>query len=103
MKHFCKLGYEVYPPLTENSTYDFLIHKDGIIKSVEVKSTSVKKPTGYEVSLKSIRSNKTSNRIIKFDNTKMDILSVYIEPEDVVKVLDPTSISNTSALVVPLD
>jgi Holliday junction resolvase-like predicted endonuclease len=99
-KHFLKEGYEVYSSVTDNSTYDLILLKDNVLYRVEVKSVSVEKNGKYEIQLKSVRPNRTGNKIIKFDNTKMDYLVVYIEPEDKVVVLEASSVTQTSMMTL---
>lgn len=95
---FLKRGYEVYSPATDNAKYDFLVHKDGLIETVEVKSTSVKRGELWRVQLKRVRSNKNENRIMNFDNSQVDYLAVYIEPLDKVVIYKAKDIKSKTEL-----
>lgn len=99
---FAKMGYEVYTPAIDNTTFDFLVHKDGVIGRVEVKTTSTRSKTnsGWSVQLKSVRPNRTENIIKTFDNTKVDYLCVYIQPLDKVIILLAREIDNKTSLVI---
>ena len=99
---FAKMGYEIYSPAVDNTTFDFLLHRDGLIESVEVKTTSTRnlRDTGWVVQLKSVRSNKTQNNIRNFDNTKMDYLVVYIQPMDKIFIFKFSEISNKTTITI---
>ena len=102
MKHFLAQGFEVYAAITDSSTYDCIVAKGGVISKVEVKATQYrnKSDTGWVAHIKSVRSNKTQNRVIYFDGQKVDFLAVYIEPLDKVVVLDARKISQKSAITL---
>ena len=47
-------GYTVSIPLNDTQDYDFIVHKDNILKKIQVKATSCKtKYNKYQVALKS--------------------------------------------------
>lgn len=72
-------GYEVYIPLSNNSKYDALSVKDGVVKRVSIKFTSVKKPSGsWMVEMRQIYRGNKVIKIDKFDNGTCDIIAVYI-------------------------
>lgn len=99
-KELAKQGYEIYAPMGDNATYDLLIAKDGIVSRVEVKSTSTIRGAGYVVQIKKVRANKNQNAITNFDNTHIDILAVYIVPEDRVILFDAKEVTVKSTLTV---
>ncbi len=75
--HFCSKGIVVSLPLVDNQDYDLIIDEDGKLKKVQVKTTGTKSPSGnYEVQIKSVRSNKTINKIKSFDPNAVDYLFV---------------------------
>lgn len=76
-------GHEVYLPFSNNSKYDLICYKDGAIKRVSVKFTSVKKKSGtWKVEMRQIfRGNKIIN-VNKFDSKEYDLIAVYIGPKD---------------------
>lgn len=83
MSAFIKMGAEVYLPFGGNTTYDMIVVNDGSYYTVECKTASVRnKAGGYTVQIKSVRSNKTQNVIKPFDPSKVDILAIYLVPDD---------------------
>lgn len=82
-------GYEVYLPFSDNSKYDVLAIKDGAVKRISTKFTSVKKQSGsWVVEMRQIYRGKNIINIDKFDNTKCDLIAVYIGPIDKVVLVD---------------
>lgn len=93
--------YHVFNQVTGKAPFDLVAYKDGEMKRVSVKSIEKKNKDGnYTVQLKSVRSNKTSNKIVNFDNTSCDILAVYIAELDEVLLLNSCDITAKSGLVV---
>lgn len=87
--YFCSVGIVVSLPLIDNQDYDLVIDEDGILKKVQVKTTGRKAPSGnYEVQIKSVRSNKSLNKIKRFDPQAVDYL--FILCNDGSKYLIPT-------------
>ncbi len=72
-----QLGYTVSIPLIDNQEYDLIADFDYKLYKVEVKSTSVKTPSGWAVQIKKVRPNRTTNVITAFDPSKIDLLFVY--------------------------
>ena len=104
MLEFAKRGYEIYSP-TDNGTFDFIAHKDDELKKVEVKSCAapMKGSTRYGVTIKATRSNKTSNRIIPFDKTKVDYLVIYLNDVDKLFIMDSDKVVQTAQIQINLD
>ncbi|AFB83913.1 hypothetical protein F404_gp056 [Vibrio phage pVp-1] len=100
--YFAALGYYVFSDDSGNSPVDFLVMKDGIVKKVQVKSTRGrnKADTGWEVQLKSVRTNKTANKVKHFDNTAQDFLFVYFPEIDKYKLLISSEITQKAAMLV---
>lgn len=74
--YFSMHGYTVSIPLNDTQDYDLVIEKDGILKTVQVKSTNCKTKYGnYQVALKSCGGTKgrTYKTII---DTKVDLLFI---------------------------
>lgn len=64
---YTTLGYRVLLPLVDNQSYDLVIEKDGLFLTVQCKTTKqqpFKTNYNYFVELKSVRSNRTENKII---------------------------------------
>lgn len=102
MKHFLSEGYEIYSAVTDSSTFDMLLVKDNTVLKVEVKTTSTRNrsDTGWEVQLKSVRSNRTTNRIVNFESTKTDLLVVYVTTLDKLYVFNSKDIMQKTAMVI---
>lgn len=102
MKHFLSLGYEVYAAVTDSSTYDMLLAKAGSILRVEVKTTSARNTvnTGWQAQIKSVRSNKTQNRIVSFDPSKIDLLAIYIAPLDRIFTIEAKSVTQKAQITI---
>lgn len=94
-------GYFVYTNSSGKSEFDMVLSKNGILKSVEVKTVSVEKfstkGSYYEVQLKSVRSNTTNNTIHKFDNTTIDFLVVVCLNTKKLKVFNAKDVKFTSS------
>lgn len=81
INEFVKQGYDIYMPIFGNADFDMVVAKDGVTSRVEVKTSAYEKyPGKYEVQLRSVRPNRTTNVIKKFDGTRSDILAVYLVP-----------------------
>jgi Holliday junction resolvase-like predicted endonuclease len=80
-KFFVEHGYDVYMPTFGNAKFDMIVHKDGIVQTVEVKSSNRLTSSGkYQFQLRKVRSNKTANIITNFDSKGIDILALYVIP-----------------------
>ncbi|MGH7204464.1 MAG: group I intron-associated PD-(D/E)XK endonuclease [Candidatus Levyibacteriota bacterium] len=82
-------GYEVYIPFSNNSKYDVIAIKDGVVKRISTKFTSVKKPSGsWVVEMRQIYRGKDIINIDKFDNKQCDLIAVYLGPIDKVVLVE---------------
>lgn len=102
LAYFTKQGWTVFIDTSGKCAIDLILYKDGEIKTVQVKTCTSRTPynTGWNVSLKSVRSNKLANNIKNFDNTAQDILAVYLPSIDRVVCYDSINITQKSALVI---
>ncbi len=84
-------GHEVYLPFSNNSKYDVIAFKDGLIRKVSIKFTSVQRKSGsWVIEMRQIyRGNKRIN-VDKFDSNQYDLIAVYIGPKDKVILVDAT-------------
>lgn len=101
-QYFIEHGYEVYKSISDNSTFDILVALNGKVSKVSVKYTSVKTSSGrWKVELRSIsRRNNGAVNVKYFDNLDIDILAVYIAPEDRVVLMAGKAIQEKTALTV---
>jgi len=100
--HFLEQGFEVYTSVTGKSEVDLILCKDRVLTKVSVKCATQVIGKIVRVQLQSVRSNKTENRIIKFDPTSCDILAVYLAPIDKVKIFNAKDITNSFTKNIPI-
>ena len=95
--YFTTNGYVVSIPLNDTQDYDLVIEKDGILKTVQVKSTNCKTKYGnYQVALKSCGGTKGRTYKTLID-TKIDFLFVLNEKLEMY-LIPKDKISNKSTL-----
>lgn len=97
-----ELGYDVFLEFDGKSPFDLVIHKNDVLERVEVKYTGTrnKANTGWKVQLKKVRPNRTRNKIINFDKTKLEKLVVFIEPLNLVVLFESKDINVTCELCI---
>lgn len=96
-----KKKYDIFISATGKSECDLISVKDNKINRIQVKGCNSKSRTGsYSVQLRSIRSNKTSNIIKKFDASKSDILAIYIIPLDKIFYFDSLNLDGKNVLTI---
>mgnify|MGYP000471352568 FL=1 len=94
---FSANGYTVSIPLNDTQDYDLVIEKDGILKTVQVKSTACKSKYGkYQVALKSCGGTKGKTYKTLID-TKVDLLCVITDNINIY-VIPVKNINNRSTL-----
>ena len=95
--YFSANGYTVSIPLNDTQDYDLVIEKDGILKTVQVKSTACKSKYGkYQVALKSCGGTKGKTYKTLID-TKVDLLCVITDNINIY-VIPVKNINNRSTL-----
>lgn len=81
--YFSVNGYTVSIPLNDTQDYDLIIEKDGILKTVQIKSTSCKTKYGiYQVSLKSCGGTRGETYKTVID-TNVDLLCIITDNIDI--------------------
>lgn len=100
LAHFVRFGYEVYLPVFGNGPVDLIAYRDGVYLKVEVKSTSYRKGISYEVQLRSVRHNSNEIKSRKFSSTGVDVLAVYIVPEDRVVTLKASKFEGRTSVMI---
>ena len=96
---FVEQGFSIYAPLSGKEHYDFIACKDNLMLRIQVKSTSVKTKSGsYSAMLKSVRPNRSKSILLPFDNTKSDILVVYISIKDTLCFVKTSEVKTVSSL-----
>ena len=95
-------GFTVYTPLTDNEVVDLVGLRDGVAFRVSVKATSAKTPYGsYETTLKTVSRRKDNKvKVNHFDASRLDLLLVYIIPEDRVVCLKAEEVTSKSSICV---
>jgi len=101
-QYFIEKGYEVYKSISDNSTFDMIVALNGQVSKVSVKYTSVRQPNGkWRVELRSVsRRNNSAVKVKNFDNKEVDILAVYVAPEDRVVLMAGKSIKEKTGISV---
>lgn len=93
--------FHVFSQVTGKAPFDLIACNENKVYRISVKTIEKQNKNGsYTVQLKSVRSNRTENKIVNFDNSSCDILAVYIVETDEVILLDASSITAKSGLVV---
>ncbi len=96
-----ELGWYPFLDLSGKCPIDIIAYKDGVVKTIQVKTTGVTTPSGkYVVQIGSTRPNRTENIIKKFDVDAQDYLAVYIIDTDVVVFIPAKEILSGRSLVV---
>lgn len=91
--------YDIFTQSSGKSPFDLIAHKDGKILRVQVKSCGRKDSRGrFNVQLKSVRHNKTENKIIKFDPNSCDLLAIYLFEVDKICYLDPKNLKSLNEI-----
>ncbi len=87
--YFIEQGYDVYTAFGTAAKFDLVVHKNGVLQKVSVKSTSQKSSkSAWVVRIKQT----TRNGETPFDNAAVDLLAVYIAPEDRIVIVEAKSI-----------
>jgi hypothetical protein len=93
--------WEVFTSLTGKAPFDLVAYKDGQILRVEVKGCrAVKRSGGYEVQLRSVRPNRTVNRIRHMSASACDVIAVYLEPINTVCFLPSAAFDGRSTVTL---
>ena len=100
--YLSKEGHVPLIPVTDNNPFDLVVYMNGMFKSVQVKTTTVKSHSGnFKVELRRIRPNNTRNVIHKFDSSSVDYVFVlteesncYLIPSEDIKVKSQLTITS---------
>lgn len=96
-----KAKYHVFSQVSGKAPFDLVAYRDNVLLRVSVKSVVQKDKHGsFVVQLKTVRSNKTENKITTFDNTSCDLLAVYLDETDQVCWLPTGKVKATSAITL---
>ena len=93
--------FHVFIQTTGKAPFDLVVYKDSYLYRVNVKTTQrLDKWGSWEVQVKSVRSNRTKNKVIPFDSLSCDVLAVYIEPLDRVCFLRASEVSGKCSIAL---
>lgn len=93
--YFAEKGINISIPLTDSQEYDLVIELEGILKKVQVKTTTYKsKGKNYYVSLTIKGGNRSYSTIKNFDFKSVDFIFVVTGDND--KYLIPSEILKNS-------
>jgi hypothetical protein len=85
-EEFIRCGHVVFTQLNGKAPFDLVVHIEGKLYRVSVKSILKPNKYGvYPIQLRRIRANKKLNKIYLFDKNECDILSVFLH--DINKIL----------------
>lgn len=97
ISYFTELGYIVSIPLTDAQKYDLVVDINNILHKVQVKTTTFKVGSVYQVLLKTNGGNRSRSTEYLFNNADSDLLFVWCEDGSMFNI--PTKdITNTSTL-----
>ena len=75
--YFTKLGCTVSIPLTDSQEYDLIVDMDGVLKKVQVKTTSQRKGDGpYRVQLRTCGGNQSFHTVKHFNGGLVDLMFI---------------------------
>ena len=102
ISYFIEKGYDVFIEVDGKSPFDIVVHKEGLLERVEIKTTSTRcrSKRGWVVQLKKVRSNKNRNKITSFNPNQCDLVAIYIRPKDKVVILKSKEIEAKSTINV---
>ncbi len=92
-----KAGYAVAIPLQNNLPYDLIVDKDGKLSRVQVKTTTSRKETGWNVYLATSGGNTRQHTKKRFDNTLCDF--VFVVADNMRMWLIPASIITAGSYI----
>jgi hypothetical protein len=101
-KHFVGDRWYVFLDASGKSPVDMVVMKNNLCKTVQVKTTSYKVNNRWLVQIKTVRPNRTTNKVTHFDPNSVDLLVVYIIPEDRVIVYESATITQRTQLSIPV-
>lgn len=79
--YYTKEGYTVSIPMTDSQYYDLIIENNGLLQTVQVKTTQSigSNCNNYQVGLRTSSGNKNSTTIKDFSENNSNILFVLVE------------------------
>jgi len=92
---FTKKGWVVSKPLTQNSTYDLIIDKNGVLKKVQVKSRQVR---SNKICVELFTCMRNYKKIYK--ETDFDLLVVYSQDLDQLALFDWDNLRDVKVLTI---
>lgn len=99
-----KQKYEVSLPISEHAVYDCIAEKNGILKRVQVRYTSVSKKKMVEVKLKSSYHSHTKGNYFKKRKVgDYDILAIYCPNTNQVYFISDREFKNGSSITLRLE
>lgn len=98
---FAVKGFDIFTQSNGKSPFDLVVHKDGKVLRVQVKSCGkLDKKGRFHVQLRSVRHNKTENKIIKFDPNSCDILAIYLFGPDKICYINPQELKAFNEIII---
>lgn len=83
LAYFVERGVEVFLPYSDNCHYDLVVYEDGQLKTVSVKYTSASNRSGTSWCVTLTNTSRRNEGLVTSPyDTAIDILAIYIHPED---------------------
>lgn len=93
-------GWYPFVDISGKCPVDIIAWKNGVTITIQVKSTAYRPGKKYVAQIGSIRPNRTSNGIHKFESTSCDYLAIYVAPENRVAFVKASDITAGRSLTV---
>lgn len=90
--------WNVLLPLSEHQQYDLVLEKDGELKRVQVRYTSINKFGTISVKLRTSWADKNGTHNRSREKNDYDILAVYCPGTEKVYFIDAANFNNTAAI-----
>jgi len=91
-------GFIVSVPLTEHAPFDLVIYKDGVCKTVQVKSRSVTSRGTIEIQFRNVWSDRNGIHSSEVDKNAIDLYCVYCPETDLCYYFNPSNFDKSITL-----
>ena len=93
--------WEVFTPVSGKAPFDLVAARGTTLLRVEVKGCASRRPNGgFQVSLRSVRPNRSGNKIRFLDPAVSDVVAVYLEPIDTVCFFSTRQLAGRSTITL---
>lgn len=93
--------FHVFSQVSGKAPFDLVAYKDNQLYRISVKAVGKKDEKGvYNIQPKTVRPNRTCNKITNFDNTSCDLLAIYLQEDDEVVIFKSSEVVVKSAMTI---